>query len=133
MSPLIHQVEHIANIHADAASQSLVEVDVRAEAVPVAIEGKTNRQVGGFDLGGKPSGYYTTAESIVEKMKRGDKVLDYYAEPIMHELLSESDFGKYQDKTTSKMQLCFLTNNDITGGNSGSPMFMHRDTSLALR
>ena len=43
MSPLIHQVEHIANIHADAASQALVEVDVRAEAVPVAIEGKTNQ------------------------------------------------------------------------------------------
>ncbi len=29
-------------------------------------------QVGGYDLGGKPSGYYTTAESIVEKMKRAD-------------------------------------------------------------
>ena len=43
MSPLIHQVEHIANIHTDAASQTLVEVDVRAEAVPVAIEGKTNQ------------------------------------------------------------------------------------------
>ena len=41
MTPLIHQVEHIANIHTDAASQTLVEVDVRAEAVPVAIEGKT--------------------------------------------------------------------------------------------
>ena len=26
---------------------------------------------------------------------------------------SEKDFGKYQDKTTGKMQLCFLTNNDI--------------------
>ena len=28
-------------------------------------------QVGGFDLGGKPSGYYTTAESIVEKNEAG--------------------------------------------------------------
>ena len=89
-------------------------------------------QVGGFDLGGKPSGYYTTAESLVEKMKKGDKVIDYYAEPIMHELLSEKDFGKYQDKATGKMQLCFLTNNDITGGNSGSPMFNGKGELIGL-
>ena len=89
-------------------------------------------QVGGFDLGGKPSGYYTTAESIVEKMKKGDKFIDYYAEPIMHDLLSEKDFGKYQDKTTGKMQLCFLTNNDITGGNSGSPMFNGKGELIGL-
>ena len=43
MTPLIHQVEHVADVHTDAASQALVEVDVRAEAVPVAIEGKTNQ------------------------------------------------------------------------------------------
>ena len=80
-------------------------------------------QVGGFELDGHPSGYYTTAESIVEKMKQADSNVEYFAEPIMHELLSAKDFGPYQDKTTGKMQLCFLTNNDITGGNSGSPMF----------
>ena len=80
-------------------------------------------QVGGFELGGKPSGYYTTAESLVAKMKQADQNFEYFAEPIMHELLSAKDFGAYTDKTTGKMQLCFLTNNDITGGNSGSPMF----------
>ncbi len=89
-------------------------------------------QVGGFDLGGKPSGYYTTAESIVEKMKQGDRVPDYYAEPVMHRLLSEKDFGPYQDKTSGKMQLCFLTNNDITGGNSGSPMFNGKGELIGL-
>ena len=80
-------------------------------------------QIGGFDLGGKPSGYYTVAESIVEKMNRGDKQVDYQVEPIMKELLSAKDFGRYTDSTTGKMQLCFLTNNDITGGNSGSTIF----------
>ncbi|MFZ1235740.1 MAG: S46 family peptidase [Prevotella sp.] len=89
-------------------------------------------QVGGFLLGGKPSGYYTTAESIVDKMNRGNENFEYQAEPVMKEILSAKDFGQYQDKTTGKMQLCFLTNNDITGGNSGSPMFDGKGNLIGL-
>ena len=89
-------------------------------------------QVGGYLLDGKPSGYYTTAESIVEKMKRGKENFEYEAEPIMQELMSASDFGRYADKTTGKMQLCFLTNNDITGGNSGSPIFDGKGQLIGL-
>ena len=89
-------------------------------------------QVGGFLLDGKPSGYYTTAESIVKKMKQAETIKDYYAEPIMHSLLSADNFGKYTDNTTGKMQLCFLTNNDITGGNSGSPMFNGKGELIGL-
>ena len=90
-------------------------------------------QVGGYLLGGKPSGYYTDAASIVRKMESGEKgVIDYQAEPVMKQLLSASDFGMYADKTTGKMQLCFLTNNDITGGNSGSPMFDGRGNLIGL-
>lgn len=89
-------------------------------------------QVGGYELGGKPSGYYTTAGSIVEKMRRADEVVEYEAEPIMHELLSATDFGKYGDPSTGTMQLCFLTNNDITGGNSGSPMFDGKGRLIGL-
>ena len=90
-------------------------------------------QVGEYLLAGKPSGYYTTAESIVEKMIQGEKgVIDYEAEPIMKELLSKKDFGKYTDKTTGKLHLCFLSNNDITGGNSGSPMFNGKGELIGL-
>jgi hypothetical protein len=89
-------------------------------------------QVGEYLLNGSPSGYYTTAESIVEKMNRADQVFEYEAEPIMKELLSAKDFGPYTDKTTGKMQLCFLTNNDITGGNSGSPMFNGKGELIGL-
>ena len=90
-------------------------------------------QVGEYLLAGQPSGYYTEASSIVRKMEQGEKgVIDYEAEPIMKELLSKQDFGKYTDKTTGKLHLCFLTNNDITGGNSGSPMFNGKGELIGL-
>ena len=89
-------------------------------------------QVGGYTLNGQPSGYYTTAESLVEKFDKGDRIYDYKAEPVMKEILSAPDFTPYQDKQTGKMQLCFLTNNDITGGNSGSPIFSGKGELLGL-
>ncbi len=89
-------------------------------------------QVGGFLLGGAPSGYYTTSESLLEKMKKADRIIDYFAEPEMHQLMDAPDYGIYADKQTGKMQLCFLTNNDITGGNSGSPMFNGKGELIGL-
>lgn len=89
-------------------------------------------QVGGYMIGGFNSNYYTTAESIVEKMNRGAKLEDYKVEPVMKSLMTVKDFGRYADKTTGKMQLCFLTNNDITGGNSGSPMFDGKGRLIGL-
>ncbi len=83
----------------------------------------TYGQIGEYSLGGRPSGYYTTARSLWEKMQKADENFEYFAEPIMHELLSSKDFGPYADPLTGTMQLCFLSNNDITGGNSGSPIF----------
>ena len=97
-------------------------------------------QIGGYSIGGYDSGYYTTAESMVAKMKLGDEKtapegkynFEYFAEPVMQELLSAKDFGRYADKQSGKLQLCFLTNNDITGGNSGSPMFNGKGELIGL-
>ena len=89
-------------------------------------------QVKEFAIGGKSFGYYTTASSLVDKMKMADKNVEYLAEPIMKELMSAKDFGKYADKETGTLQLCFLSNNDITGGNSGSPMFNGKGELIGL-
>ena len=89
-------------------------------------------QVGGYDIGGYDSGYYTDSKSIVEKMDKAAQNYEYEAEPVMRELMSAADYGKYTDKTTGKMHLCFLTNNDITGGNSGSPMFNGKGELIGL-
>ena len=89
-------------------------------------------QVGEYLLNGQPSGYYTTAESLVKKMNQQNTIADYFAEPELIDLMSAKDFGKYTDRQTGKMQLCFLTNNDITGGNSGSPMFNGKGELIGL-
>ena len=89
-------------------------------------------QVGGYMIGNFNSGYYTTTQSILDKMKQGANNADYKVEPIMEQLMSAKNFGPYQDKRTKQLQLCFLTNNDITGGNSGSPMFDGKGRLIGL-
>ena len=92
----------------------------------------TYGQIGEYTLGGRPSGYYTTARSLWEKMQKADQNFEYFAEPVMHELMSQKDFGGYADQLTGTMQLCFLSNTDITGGNSGSPIFNSKGELLGL-
>ena len=97
-------------------------------------------QVREYSLGGKPSGYYTDAHSLLDKMRQGNTVEDYRVEPEMVTLLSEASktaagttaSTAYADPRTGKMQLCFLTTNDITGGNSGSPMFDGQNRLIGL-
>ncbi|HSO86108.1 MAG TPA: S46 family peptidase [Draconibacterium sp.] len=63
--------------------------------------------------------YYTTTDGYLEKEIPGDPEFDV---PVrMKQLLIDKDFRKYADKDGS-MHACFITNNDITGGNSGSPV-----------
>ncbi len=92
----------------------------------------TYGQVGGYRMGAYSSGYYTTARSILEKIARADTIADYYAEPIMTQLLSAQDFGQFTDSVSRTLNLCFLTNNDITGGNSGSPVMDSKGRLIGL-
>jgi hypothetical protein len=62
---------------------------------------------------------YTTMTGMVKKYKAGDQEFDLPARLL--ELNKAKDFGKYADKA-GYMPVNFLTDNDITGGNSGSPV-----------
>ena len=63
--------------------------------------------------------YYTTLKGYIEKEIPGDSEFDVW--PRLKELYHENNFGDYAD-TDGTLHTCFTTNNDITGGNSGSPV-----------
>lgn len=62
--------------------------------------------------------YYTTTDGILEKEIPNDAEFDVPAK--LKNLILNKDFGKYGKNGT--LSVCFLSNNDITGGNSGSPV-----------
>lgn len=64
--------------------------------------------------------YVTTSKGIIEKYVAGDYEFDLPAKQI--ELLKKRDFGQYIDKAKNDLVIGFITTNDITGGNSGSPV-----------
>lgn len=64
--------------------------------------------------------YVTTMKGVLEKYKPGDYEFDLPARYV--ELARKKDYGQYIDKRTNDLVVAFITSNDITGGNSGSPV-----------
>ena len=75
--------------------------------------------------------HYTTTQGIAEKVRahRGDS--DFDVQPDLLQLLTQGPYGRYANPS-GEMPVCFLTNNDITGGNSGSPMFNAQGQLMGL-
>ncbi len=63
--------------------------------------------------------YYTTAEGILEKEDPTNR--EFHVPAKLKELIQKKDFGRYA-MADGTLPVCFLTTNDITGGNSGSPV-----------
>lgn len=64
--------------------------------------------------------YYSTDKGILEK--EDPNSTEFWVQEDILNLIRSKDFGQYGN-ADGTMNLCFLSNNDITGGNSGSPVF----------
>ncbi|MGB4415701.1 MAG: S46 family peptidase [Paludibacter sp.] len=74
--------------------------------------------------------YYTTTRGILEKEKPGDYEFDVPAK--LKQAITDKNYGAYLDTQTGEMHVAFLSNNDITGGNSGSPIFNAKGELIGL-
>jgi hypothetical protein len=85
-----------------------------------------------YTAGSQHFDYYTSSQSLLDKAAKQGEIEDYRLEQDIVSLIQQKDFGRYADPKDGDLHLCFLSNNDITGGNSGSPMFNGRGELIGL-
>ncbi len=73
--------------------------------------------------------YFTTLKGYAEKGKAGDADFDFPQKLV--DMYRAGEYGRYADKDGS-LHTCFITNNDITGGNSGSPVMNDKGELIGI-
>lgn len=75
----------------------------------------------------------TTPRSFLNKYEQNPDEMDFDLIPSVYKWMKSGKFSKqYIDANTGTLPLCFLTTNDITGGNSGSGMFDGKGRLIGL-
>lgn len=73
--------------------------------------------------------WQTTLDGIMEKRDNTNE--EFVVPDKMYELWKNKDFGRYADKNGT-VPVCFISNLDITGGNSGSPIMNGKGQLIGL-
>ncbi len=73
--------------------------------------------------------YYTTMKGVMEKEDPENS--EFIVPKHLKELYAKKEFGAYANRR-GEMPTCFITNNDITGGNSGSPVINSKGVLIGL-
>lgn len=73
--------------------------------------------------------YYTTLEGVIAKEDPSNP-LEFTVPDKLKELFKNKDYGQYAEDGT--VRVGFLSNNDITGGNSGSPVLNGKGELIGL-
>ena len=90
----------------------------------------TYGHVGGYSpKDGLNYNYFTTLKGVMEKENPDDP--EFIVPAKVKALYEAGDFGKYAD-ADGTLHTCFLSNNDITGGNSGSPIMNAKGELIGL-
>jgi len=73
--------------------------------------------------------WMTNLHGIMEKRDNTDE--EFTVPDKLYEVYQKKDFGRYAD-ASGTVPVCFISNNDITGGNSGSPIMNGKGELLGL-
>jgi hypothetical protein len=73
--------------------------------------------------------HFTTLKGVMEKEDPNNP--EFIVPAKVKELYEAGDYGRWAD-ADGTLHTCFLTNNDITGGNSGSPVLDARGNLIGL-